>query len=175
MHSDEPGRAAQVTVTGATAGFAFGARTAGADPAVAPSTLYELYADEEGAVIASGEKKLAAFGSDGTIKVTGKVHAESFESTSSRAFKTDIEPLKSAHANKVLDGLNAVSFAFTRSGEKHVGFIAEDVPDEVANETHTAVKVMDIVSVLSCVVKEQRAMIKTLTARVAQLEARPRD
>jgi BMFP domain-containing protein YqiC len=72
----------------------------------------------------------------------------------------------------VLDGLDAVQYEFTRSGESHVGFIAENVPDEVSNATHTSLKVVDIVSVLACVVKEQRETIARLEARVASLEAR---
>lgn len=76
---------------------------------------------------------------------------------------------------QVLDGLDAVQYEFTRTGEKHVGFIAEDVPDEVANASHTSVKVMDVVSVLACVVKEQRATIEQLVRRVEHLEARGRE
>jgi BMFP domain-containing protein YqiC len=68
-----------------------------------------------------------------------------------------------------------VRYEFKRTGEKHVGFIAEDVPDELANEAHTSVKVLDVVSVLSCVVKEQRETIAKLEARVSQLEARGRE
>lgn len=74
----------------------------------------------------------------------------------------------------MLDGLDAVRYEFARSGEKHVGFIAEDVPDELANASHTSVKVLDLVSVLACVVKEQRAAIERLTERVEQLEAQGR-
>lgn len=62
-------------------------------------------------------------------------------------------------------------YEFKRTGDKHVGFIAEDVPDDVANAEHTSVKVMDIVSVLACCVKEQQKTIDQLTSRVAQLEA----
>jgi hypothetical protein len=100
MHSDDAARSAMVTVTGATAGFAFGPRTAGLDPA-APSGLFELYADENGAVLQSGDTKLASFGADGTTRLMGKVHAESFESTSSRVFKTNVKPLPIAEAHKV--------------------------------------------------------------------------
>lgn len=216
LHSDDEARAAQVTVTGATAGFTFGVRVANADLA-AMSDTFELYANEDGAVIGKAGAKLATFAPDGTAKVLGKVHAESFESTSSRAFKSHIEPFPAERAHKVraaspaplrgaltaicpltdprvscvarrrlttpvlsraalpgwqvLDGLDAVRYEFTRTGEKHVGFIAEDVPDELSNENHTSIKVLDLVSVLTCIVKEQRATIEQLTQRVERLES----
>jgi len=173
LHSDEPARKAQVTVSGATAGFGFSSRSAAAEElSEAKGDFFELYAEESAAVISTAGMPVASFGADGTVKVPGKVHAESFESTSTRAAKTNIAPLSAAYALKLLDGLEAVQYEFKRSGDKHVGFIAEDVPDDVANAEHTSVKVMDIVSVLACCVKEQQKTIEQLTSRVAQLEAR---
>jgi hypothetical protein len=96
LHSDDAEKSAQVTVTGTTAGFTFGSRAAGAD-----ATPFELFADETGVNFAHGGRTLASFAEDGTSKVYGKVHAESFEVTSSRAFKSKIEPFPLARAHQV--------------------------------------------------------------------------
>mmetsp|Transcript_25950 Transcript_25950/g.76062 ORF Transcript_25950/g.76062 Transcript_25950/m.76062 type:complete len:286 (-) Transcript_25950:540-1397(-) len=170
MHSDEPTRPAQVTVTGATAGFTFGSRSASGELSEVKGDSFELFAEDGKAVLSTGGGTVASFDAEGNARVPGKVHAESFETTSSRAAKTNIESLQAEQAYKVLAGLDSVCFEFKRSGAKHVGFIAEDVPDEVANSEHTAVKMMDIVSVLACCVKDQHETIQRLTERIAALE-----
>jgi hypothetical protein len=60
--------------------------------------------------------------------------------------------------------------------EKHVGFIAEDVPDLVAREDRKSLSPMDIVAVLTKVVQEQklqaeRARGDGLEERLQQLAA----
>jgi len=170
MHSDDLSRPAQVTVTGATAGFTFGARTAPGELSEVKGEAFEIFAEENEAVIATAGTKVAAFDADGNARMPGKVHAESFETTSTRSAKTDIAALPAQEAFKVLEGLTSVSYEFKRSGEKHLGFIAEDVPDEVANADHTSVKMGDIISVLACCVKEQQKTIQQLTERLEKLE-----
>jgi hypothetical protein len=51
--------------------------------------------------------------------------------------------------------------------EKHVGFIAEDVPDLVASPDRKTLGAMDVVSVLTKVVQEQR---HALTVQRKELE-----
>ena len=59
--------------------------------------------------------------------------------------------------------------------ERHVGFVAEDVPDLVAQKDRKTLSPMDIVAVLTRVVQEQQQRIEELTAKLAALEAaRPR-
>jgi hypothetical protein len=57
------------------------------------------------------------------------------------------------------------------SGERHVGFVAEDVPDPVATPDRRSVSPMDVVAVLTRVVQAQPQAIAELTARRAALEA----
>lgn len=54
--------------------------------------------------------------------------------------------------------------------ERHVGFIAEDVPELVATENRRGLSPMDIVAVLTRVVKAQQ-QIAALQAAVETLEA----
>jgi hypothetical protein len=52
--------------------------------------------------------------------------------------------------------------------ETYVGFIAEDVPDLVANEDRASLSPMDIVAVLTRVIQAQQDRIEELERRVDQ-------
>jgi hypothetical protein len=54
--------------------------------------------------------------------------------------------------------------------DKHVGFIAEDVPELVATADRKGMSTMDIVAVLTKVVQEQQKVIADLQERMAQVE-----
>jgi hypothetical protein len=99
---------------------------------------------------------------------------------SSRVNKENIRTLTSQDAFAALSGLEPV--LYTGKGdpeaEEYVGFIAEDVPDLVATKSRTGLSSMDIVAVLTKVVKEQEKTIgqmeKTITdlaAQIAELQA----
>jgi BMFP domain-containing protein YqiC len=55
--------------------------------------------------------------------------------------------------------------------EKHVGFIAEDVPELVAREGRKSLSPMDIVAVLTKVLQEKSEKMDALEATVVRLEA----
>lgn len=55
--------------------------------------------------------------------------------------------------------------------ERHVGFIAEDVPDRVATRDRKTLSPMDIVAVLARAVQEQQRTIAELAAKVKALES----
>lgn len=61
-----------------------------------------------------------------------------------------------------LNKLNPVRFEYKtdNSGEKHLGFIAEDVPDLVAEHDRKHLNAMDITAVLTKVVQEQQKQIQ---------------
>jgi hypothetical protein len=102
---------------------------------------------------------------------------------SSREYKENIKNLKTEDAVETLKSLNPVTFNYKASpGEDHVGFIAEDVPDLVATKDRKGLSPMDIVAVLTKVVQEQQktnqeqqSVIKNLTEKLAQLEAKMED
>lgn len=90
---------------------------------------------------------------------------------SSRSFKMNIRSLSSQEAVLTLQQMNPVTFEYKADPrEKHVGFIAEDVPDLVATADRKGLSTMDIVAVLTKVVQEQQQTIAELKQRVDSLE-----
>jgi hypothetical protein len=80
---------------------------------------------------------------------------------SSRDYKENIRELRASDANEALNGLTPVVYNYkTAKSEKHVGFIAEDVPDLVATQDRKSLSPMDIVAVLTKVVKEQKLALE---------------
>jgi hypothetical protein len=89
---------------------------------------------------------------------------------SSREYKQDIEPLPAAAARAALEQLVPVTFAYRADpAERHVGFVAEDVPSLVATADRKGLSPMDIVGVLTRVLQEQQAALARLEAEVAEL------
>ncbi|MFN0109736.1 MAG: tail fiber domain-containing protein [Blastocatellia bacterium] len=90
---------------------------------------------------------------------------------SSRVLKNDIRNLSTRDAFAALQQLTPVTFRYkTEPTQKHVGFIAEDVPDLVATTDRKGLSSMDIVAVLTKVVQEQQQTIAELKVKVEQLE-----
>jgi len=91
---------------------------------------------------------------------------------SSRTLKQQIAELRLEQAQAVVAALAPVTYEYLASpGERHVGFIAEDVPELVAATDRKSLSPMDIVAVVTKVVQEQQAVIADLQARLARLEA----
>ncbi len=101
---------------------------------------------------------------------------------SSRSGKDNVENLNAEKAMKAMEGLNPVTFTYKSAPEeKHVGFIAEDVPEIVATKDRNGLSAMDITAVLTKVVQEQqkaleqqKEIIAQLTERIATLERESR-
>jgi hypothetical protein len=92
-------------------------------------------------------------------------------SVSSREAKENIRNLTSDEAMEALDGLTPVKFNYkVEKEEEYVGFIAEDVPGLVATKDRKRLTSMDIVAVLTKVLKEQQKTISKLEAKVSALE-----
>lgn len=89
---------------------------------------------------------------------------------SSRDLKRDIEGLSGREAMEALDSLEPVKYRYKNGDEPYVGFIAEDVPELVATSDRAGLASMDIVAVLTKVVKEQQSVIAELSAKVERLE-----
>lgn len=90
---------------------------------------------------------------------------------SSRESKRDIAKLSGSDALEALQGMNPVTFRYKEEpDEQYVGFIAEDLPDLVATNDHKHMSSMDVVAVLTKVVKDQQKTIDELSARLADLE-----
>ena len=91
---------------------------------------------------------------------------------SSREYKDDIEVLTTDEAFETLKELHPVKFAYkTDKTEKHVGFIAEEVPELLAAKDRKGLSSMDIVAVLTKVVQEQQRMTQEQQKMVQELKA----
>jgi hypothetical protein len=76
---------------------------------------------------------------------------------SSREYKEDIQELSTTAAMNTLQGLTPVTFKYKAAqDERHVGFIAEDVPDLVASKDRKTMSPMNVVGVLTKVMQEQQ-------------------
>jgi hypothetical protein len=90
---------------------------------------------------------------------------------SSRELKENIEGLSSAEAVDALNNLNPVKYNYkVDKTDRHVGFIAEDVPDLVASADRKGMSPMDVVAVLTRVVQEQQKIISDLQERIEKIE-----
>lgn len=90
---------------------------------------------------------------------------------SSREYKENIQSLTSLEANQTLDGLNPVRFSYkTDKEDRHVGFIAEEVPELVATQDRKGLSPMDIVAVLTKVIQEQKNAISVLSLKVDMMQ-----
>jgi hypothetical protein len=129
-----------------------------------------------------GDSNVISFGGG------GQYDGNSFLDASSRSLKQDVRPLGPDAAKDALAGLEPVTFAYTGApGDPRVGFVAEDVPELVATPDRKTLSALEIVAVLTKVVKEQQraaqeqqrvaqaqqAAIAELTARLAAMEAKP--
>ncbi len=92
---------------------------------------------------------------------------------SSIALKNNVQPLNAGAAMETLEGLNPVTFSYKADhDEKHVGFIAEQVPELVASKDRKGLSPMDIVAVLTKVVQEQQTVIAEQRQALAELNRR---
>lgn len=103
------------------------------------------------------------------LYASGGVYVDGyFYYSSSREYKENISGLATQKAKEILDGLNPVTFNFKGDTAKTtMGFIAEDVPAAVAAHDKKAISPMEIITVLTSVVKDQK---KTIAKLQKQLE-----
>jgi hypothetical protein len=103
---------------------------------------------------------------DGTVK------ARNIQNGSSREFKDNISDLSNEEAIVTLKGLNPVKFNYKNEcpSNFHIGFIAEDVPDLLASPDRKSIGPLDVVAVLTKVIKDQQQKIAVLIEKVRLLE-----
>lgn len=105
-----------------------------------------------------------------TIAANGNVTGTSFISSSSRDLKDKIADLPSDKAAAALRELNPVEFVYKddETADPRIGFIAEDVPDLIAEPDRKSVPVMDVVALVTRVVKDQQQTIDEQKMSIAQ-------
>lgn len=90
---------------------------------------------------------------------------------SSAALKEDIRPMSSRAAATIVDQLKPVTYRWREGDEAtHLGFIAEECPDEVATAEHDGIYISHIVAALTRVVRDQAETIAALERRLAAIE-----
>ncbi|MGB3614619.1 MAG: tail fiber domain-containing protein, partial [Elainellaceae cyanobacterium] len=128
---------------------------------------------------------------EGDIYSSGRVFGREVGSTnivqlSSQTLKRDISQLSSREVTDVLDQLHPVKFVYQDDADQtlRAGFIAEDTPSLLTSPDKTAIKILDVVAVLtrslkdhkttvdglSTLVKDQQLAIASLQAQISQLE-----
>lgn len=136
------------------------------------------------AVISGGgvsTRPLVAYRNNGvnkvTVSATGVVTATSFQPASSRTFKRDIVELESRAAGQAFRAMTPVRYVYNDDPQAtaHVGFIAEDVPELVASSDRQSVPIMDVVALMTRIVKDNQAVIdaqqKTIEASQVAIES----
>ncbi|MDB9327699.1 tail fiber domain-containing protein, partial [Nodularia spumigena CS-590/02] len=106
------------------------------------------------------------------IKNNGQVIGN-FVQSSSRELKENITDFSTQEAIEALANLNPVKFNYREDNQKQLkaGFIAEDVPELVATADRKAICALDIVAVLTKVIKQQQEELSCLKERLNALEA----
>ncbi|NEO60381.1 MAG: hypothetical protein F6J98_08070, partial [Moorea sp. SIO4G2] len=151
---------------GGTSGTRFGVYGIASAENNSSATVYGVYGR------AGGGKTSYAGYFEGNANVTGHLTYRTIGQVSSRELKENINTLAIEDAIETLEGLNPVQFSYKKDHQKetHIGFIAEDVPDLVASHDRKTLSPMDIVAVLTKVVKEQNNTISLLMEKVQTLE-----
>lgn len=90
---------------------------------------------------------------------------------SSRRLKQNIAAMSSSQAEETFKNLQPVTYQYKAApDEVQAGFIAEDVPELVAQKDRSGLSALEIVAVLTKVLQDQQATIDQLNARLAQIE-----
>jgi hypothetical protein len=87
---------------------------------------------------------------------------------STKEIKERIHQFSVKEALKILDGLNPTTFVYKADETKkeHAGFIAEEVPEMIASPDRKMISEMDIIAVLTSVVKRQQEEITDMKNRL---------
>jgi hypothetical protein len=131
----------------------------------------------------AGDSERVRVKSDGSVGIgvtspTHKLHIAggaycdggAWVSGSSRETKENIKDLTLDEARNALAGLKPVKFNYRFNKEEdYMGFIAEDVPQIVATKDRKGIADMDVIAVLTKVVKEQQKTIAELQEKVNKL------
>ncbi|XHX79862.1 MAG: DUF6519 domain-containing protein [Stenomitos frigidus ULC029] len=117
------------------------------------------------------EAKLQLIGNakfEGTV-----VHSDSPQVAASRVQKENIVDFASQEAADLLKALHPVKFTHRAdpSQQPQAGFLAEDVPSLVASTDGQAVRMMEIIAILTQNIKNHEQTIVTLTQQTTQQQA----
>ena len=94
--------------------------------------------------------------------------------SSSRTWKKEIASLSADEAVRLLASLEPLAFRFKDddSGRRHLGFVAEDMPRDIATPEMEGFNPTAVIAVLTRVVKEQQHALEGLRSEVRALAAK---
>ena len=106
------------------------------------------------------------------MSVDGGIVATTLTQSSSREFKENISALPLKTSLDLLKKLNPVTFDYKKDSHKkhNIGFIAEEVPEIFTSDDCKSISVMDIVAVLTSVVKKQHSETIAIKKQLAALQ-----
>jgi len=107
---------------------------------------------------------------------TGQVQATSFYQSSLRSLKKDIKPF-TASALDIFKKVQVRTFIFKAdtTGKTNIGFIADEVPDEMATPKRNGVDQASTVALLVKAVQELTEQNKVLQQKISALEAKMKE
>jgi hypothetical protein len=133
-------------------------------------------------MIVANNKRIATFEPDGHVgiglenpshllHISGGAYCDggAWVTGSSREYKENIVTLTASEAMAALKDLNPVKYNYKiNKEEEYIGFIAEDVPDIVATMDRKGINTMDVVAILTKVVKKQQESIQQQQKQVRE-------
>lgn len=95
------------------------------------------------------------------------------ELSSSREFKENISEITALEAMTTLQNLTPVKYDYKggRAFRQNLGFIAEDMPDNLSSEDRKSISPFEVVPILTRVAKEQQRVIAELQETVRTLQS----
>ncbi|QEH43308.1 tail fiber domain-containing protein [Chitinophaga sp. XS-30] len=134
--------------------------------------LYANSANDVGIVNANGSGWRLRTDASGNAYVTGQVQATSFYQSSLRSLKKSILPFNTS-ALSILSNAQVRTFQFKAdtTGKMNIGFIADEVPEEMSTPGRTGVDQASTVALLVKSVQELNEENKALKEEVQELKA----
>ena len=172
----------QVVVDGPVAGYYFNDRTSDFVPGDGSLIQWALYSHDGTARLWSGVQGIlgspgrhhdvATFASEGDMTIKRNLSVGGVLSQASTiAIKDEVATLSDDEAFEALANLTPVTFRYKADErrDRHVGFIAEEVPDLLATADRDSISPLEVVALLTKIVKEQQTMISDLVGRIDAL------
>jgi hypothetical protein len=119
----------------------------------------------------AGTTQIARLDGIGSLTLNGQVQATSFFQSSLRSLKKDIKPFDQS-ALAILEKVQVRTFKFKAdpTGKTNIGFIADEVPDQMATPKRNGVDQASTVALLVKAVQELTTQNKALQQQVNALE-----
>ncbi|MCF6405526.1 pyocin knob domain-containing S74 family peptidase [Chitinophaga filiformis] len=140
--------------------------------AVSRGSVYATNSNEIGFTGGSGTNWRLKTDASGNAVVTGQVTATGFVQSSLRSLKRDIQPF-TASATGILKDAQVRTFVFKAdsTNTKRIGFIADELPEEMSAAEHKGVDEANTVALLVKALQEMNARVEALEQEVKRLKS----